>query len=93
MWDITFKFADEMIEMASSAETTSKCYVICVNAVIPETWSAGFEGWEIYHTTGHTSCLRGFIDDQAALYGILKKIRDLGLPLQSLHCVSNGDLE
>ena len=34
--------------------------------------------------------LTGPIVDQAALYGLLKKIRDLGMPLVSVNCIEPG---
>ena len=46
-----------------------------------------FEGMTITLTEDGDTLLTGPVADQAALHGLLKKIRDLGLPLRSLHCL------
>ncbi len=47
-------------------------------------WSAWFGGLSISHDTAGNTVLSGAIQDQAALHGIMAKIRDLGLPLVSV---------
>ena len=60
-------------------------YRIKVHGRLGESWSAWFDGMTVTvekrgdHTTITT--LAGPVADQAALYGILSRIRDLGLPL------------
>lgn len=50
-------------------------------------WAEWFDGLTILReSSGHT-LLTGPVVDQAALYGLLKKVRDLGLPLLALNCV------
>lgn len=44
-------------------------------------WSEWLEGLEIIHEGQNETLLSGQIVDQATLYGILKKLRDLGLKL------------
>jgi hypothetical protein len=44
----------------------------------------------LHHEADSTTVLRGPIVDQAALYGILEKLRDLGLPLLSLVRIDHG---
>ncbi len=51
-------------------------------------WSAWFDGLAISHLPGGETLLAGPLPDQAALYGALIRIRDLGLELLS---VSRGD--
>ena len=52
---------------------------------IDEHWSAWFEDLEILHDRGRDeSLLSGEVLDQAALYGLLAKLRDLGLDLISV---------
>jgi hypothetical protein len=46
-------------------------------------WTAWFDGLTITLTT----LLTGPVVDQAALYGLLKKVRDLGMPLLAVICV------
>jgi hypothetical protein len=47
-------------------------------------WAAWFDGLTLTHETDGTTNLRGPIVDQAALHGLLHKIRDLGIPLISV---------
>ena len=56
-------------------------YEIRVNGVLNSSWSAWFEGLEIASDERHQSTIAGPIADQAALHGLLAKIRDLGLEL------------
>lgn len=53
-------------------------YQICVKGLLNTKWASWFDGFYIEHTTGET-ILTGEVADQAALHGILSKIRDLGL--------------
>ena len=57
------------------------CYTIRVEGFVGESWSSWFEGMAIEHEEGGETVLSGPLADEAALYGILTKIRDLGLPL------------
>jgi len=59
-------------------------YHICVKGHLSPSWQAWFEGLEIMQEEDGTSLLSGFLRDQAALYGILLRIRTLGLTLLSL---------
>ena len=47
-------------------------------------WSGWFDGLTVADQPGGETVLRGPVVDQAALYGILVRIRDLGLPLISV---------
>jgi hypothetical protein len=50
-------------------------------------WTGWFEGLALTHENDGTTLLRGPVADQAALHGLLSKVRDLGLPLVSVtHC-------
>lgn len=54
---------------------------IRVKGRIDEQWSAWFNGLTITHVEPDETVLTGSVMDQAALYGLLAKLRDLGLPL------------
>ena len=56
-------------------------YVITVRGHLDEHWSAWFEGMTITEAANGETLLAGPVIDQAALHGLLIKIRDLGLPL------------
>jgi hypothetical protein len=49
--------------------------------VLDPRWSAWFEGLRITSEQAGQTILAGPVADQAALHGLLGKIRDLGLPL------------
>ncbi len=59
-------------------------YEIRLRGHLDSSWSDWFEGLAIINEADQT-VLRGLLRDQAALYGILLKIRDLGLELLSLN--------
>jgi hypothetical protein len=52
--------------------------------VLDRHWSAWFEGLELRSEPGGVTVLAGPVADQAALHGLLVKVRDLGLPLLSV---------
>jgi hypothetical protein len=56
-------------------------YLIRVKGHLDQERSSWFDGLAITHTTDGETILSGPIADQAALHGVLAKIRDLGLSL------------
>jgi len=56
-------------------------YRIQVKGHLDERWSDWFDGLEITNLENGEAMLSGEIVDQAALHGVLIKVRDLGLPL------------
>jgi hypothetical protein len=56
-------------------------YHIRVKGNLDQRWSDWFDGFGITPQTGDETLLAGPVADQAALHGLLNKIRDLGLPL------------
>lgn len=60
---------------------------IRVKGQIDVHWSEWFEEFEIEHTDQDETILTGDVADQAALYGLIAKLRDLGLPLISVDSV------
>ena len=60
---------------------------IRVRGQIDERWSEWLDGLTITHTGEEESVLTGSILDQAALYGLISKLRDLGLPLLAMNSV------
>jgi hypothetical protein len=67
-----------------------KNYEIRVKGVLAQRWSAWFDGLTIDTSAGNgTTAIRGPIVDQAALHGLLQKLRDVGVPLISLTEVPN----
>ncbi|MGD9030967.1 MAG: hypothetical protein PVG25_14265 [Anaerolineae bacterium] len=60
---------------------------IRIKGRIDEHWSDWFEGLTITYTDQGETLLTGEVADQAALYGLLAKLRDLGLALVSVEHV------
>lgn len=56
-------------------------YQITVKGNLDQKWSDWFDGFGINPQPDDTTLLTGPVADQAALHGLLAKIRDLGLPL------------
>lgn len=57
---------------------------IRIKGRIDERWSEWFHGVTITHVEPDETVLTGSVPDQSALYGLLAKLRDLGLPLLSV---------
>ncbi len=53
-------------------------------------WTDWFGGMAITLEDNGDTLLTGPVVDQAALYGLLKKVRDLGMPLVSVNCFEPG---
>ena len=59
-------------------------YEIRVKGHLDARWGAWFDGLSLTHESDGTTILYGPVVDQAALHGLLRKVRDLGLPLVSV---------
>ncbi len=59
-------------------------YEIRVDCVLDERWSNWFDGFELTNEPDGVTSMTGSIVDDAALHGVLTKIRDLGLPIISV---------
>ena len=59
-------------------------YEIRLQGRLHDRWAAWLDGFDLSHADDGTTVLRGRVADQAALHGLLHKLRDLGLPLISL---------
>ena len=56
-------------------------YAIRIAGHLPPQWSDWFEGLAVTLEPDGTTLLSGPVIDQAAMYGLLKKVRDTGLTL------------
>ena len=65
-------------------------YEIRVKGHLDERWAAWFEGLTVTPEENGDTLLTGRVVDQAALHGLLRKVRDLGMPLVSVNCVQPG---
>ena len=59
-------------------------YEIRLKGHLDERWAERFAGLTLSHKSDGTTVLAGAVVDQAALYGVLRTVRDLGLPLLSV---------
>lgn len=59
-------------------------YTIRIHGSLDQRWLDWFDGMTISYTQPGETCLSGWVTDQAALFGYLTQIRDLGLPLISV---------
>lgn len=59
----------------------STIYEIRVQGHLSSFWQDSFEGLTVTLEDNGDTCLTGSIVDQAALHGVIKRIRDLGMPL------------
>lgn len=89
-----------MSQLYCSAENHPQ-YEICVKGHLAPHWSDWFEGgamakplrWSIALKDNGETLLSGPVIDQAALYGVLIKVRDLGLPLVSVNPIQPDPIE
>ena len=75
-----------MSQLCSSADDHHQLeqYEICIKGHLDHRWSHWFDGLTIALKDNGETLLSGPVVDQAALYGLLIKVRDLGLPLVSV---------
>jgi hypothetical protein len=66
-------------------------YRITVQGHLDQHWSEWFDNMTITNTANGETILYGPLPDQAALHGVLIKIRDLGLPLLAVATVAKGE--
>ncbi len=65
-------------------------YEIRIKGHLVDRWSDWFGGLTITLEEDGNTLLNGPVIDQAALHGLLKKVRDLGMPLVSVNFVNPG---
>jgi len=63
---------------------TNNFYLIHVKGHLDERWLRWFEGLTVEHLDNGETRVSGTLVDQAALFGVLSRIRDLGLDLLSV---------
>jgi hypothetical protein len=68
-------------------------YEIRLKGHLDDRWADWFEGLTITLEDNGDTLLTGPVIDQAALHGLLKKVRDLGMPLVSVSPVEPGQAD
>ena len=80
-----------MSEMSIGRHHGPGWYEIRLRGHLDARWAAWFDGLTLTHDSDGTTIIHGPVADQAALYGLLQKTRDLGLPLISVNHVDPGN--
>jgi hypothetical protein len=62
-------------------------YEVRVEGHLDEHWSTWFDEMTLIREDDGTTTLRGLVTDQAALHGLLAKVRDLGITLISVEAI------
>ena len=65
-------------------------YAIRLQGHLEDRWAARFEGLTLTREDNGDTLFIGPVVDQAALHGLLRKVRDLGMPLISVIGVKPG---
>jgi hypothetical protein len=73
--------------MIDTPTSNAQYYEIRLKGHLDARWVKWFDGLTITLEEDGDTLLTGPVVDQAALYGLLKKVRDLGLPLLSVNSV------
>ena len=68
-------------------------YEIRVRGHLDARWADQFEPMSFTYASDGTTILAGPVVDQAALYGLLRKVRDLGLPLLAVNRAYPGQAD
>jgi hypothetical protein len=70
----------------------TKIYRLRIKGHLDAAWANDFPGLTLRHLADGTTLLQGRVADQAALHGMLTRIRDLGLPLLEVRWLgADGD--
>ena len=73
-----------------NAENQPMLYQIRIKGHLDQQWTAWFEGLAITLEENGNTLITGPVVDQAALHSLLRKVRDLGLPLLAVSRIEPG---
>jgi hypothetical protein len=76
--------------MSTPAQPPAR-YRIRIRGHLDPTWSAWFDGLTVVHADDGTTELAGRLVDQAALFGLLARLRDLGATLLLVERLTEGE--
>ena len=79
--------------MTDKPTPAAQQYEIRLQGHLDARWEDQFEGMTITLEEDGNTLLSGPVADQAALHGLLKKVRDLGLPLVSVNPVEHNQAD
>ncbi len=78
---------------STEAPSAPAIYAIRLKGHLDDRWVGWFGGLTITLEEDGCTLLTGPVVDQAALHGLLKKVRDLGMPLLSVNRVEPGQAD
>jgi len=73
-----------MSEVSTGHQHSCRRYEIRLKGHLDSRWAAWFDGLTLTNERDGTTVIEGPVVDQAALHGLLRKLRDVGLPLLSV---------
>ncbi len=79
--------------MIDTPTSNTQYYEIRLKGHLDDGWAEWFEGLTITLEDNGDTLLTGPLVDQAALHGLLKKVRDLGMPLVSVCPLEPGQAD
>jgi hypothetical protein len=68
----------------TTRDETGDWYEIRLGGRLDPRWAALLDGFDLVQDEDGSTVLRGRVPDQAALHGVLRKVRDIGLPIISV---------
>ena len=79
--------------MGDRGESVTHVYEIRIQGHLDQHWAAWFDGLAISYESDGSTLLRGPLVDEAALHGVLIKVRDLALPLLAMNRITGSRAE
>ena len=76
-----------MSEISTGSDSDAGRYEIRIEGHLHSRWATWFDGLNLVNQEDGTTTISGPVLDQAALHGLLQKVRDVGLPLVSVNRV------
>jgi hypothetical protein len=80
-------------DVSTEDQSESGWYAIRLRGHLGEQWTAWFEGLNLTLEDNGDTLLTGPVVDQAALHGLLRKVRDVGMPLLSVMRIEPGQAD
>jgi hypothetical protein len=81
---------DDCGGVAVTSDPKKSTYVLRVRTLWDPVWEDRFPGFIVSRDSAGNTVLTGAVEDQAALYGLISRARDLGLKLIAVEQVQDG---
>jgi hypothetical protein len=76
---------------ARNPHSQASHYEVRVKGHLDARWAAWFDGMSLQHEADGVTAIHGLVADQAALHGMLQRVRDVGIPLVSVTRVDDKE--